>query len=364
MGRAIELARRGIGLASPNPMVGAVVVAPDGSVAGEGWHEGPGTPHAETHALLAAGDRARGGTLYVTLEPCSHQGRTPPCAPAVARAGIARVVASVRDPNAHADGSGFAMLRAANLSVDVGLMADEGARLIEAFAKAVTTGTPFVTLKMAMSLDGKVAARDGSARWVTGEAAREDVHRLRAEHDAVMVGAGTAIADEPSLTVRSVGHRGRQPIRIVVDGAGRVPPHGQLFDDAAPTWVLTSASSPQEVRRGWEATGASVWVAPGGPTVELAAFLSTWAQEEERPLRSILIEGGPTLAWSAIREGIVDRFVLYLAPKVIGGHGAPSAIGGDGIASIAEAIPLEIEAFERVGEDLRVLARPRPGRGA
>jgi diaminohydroxyphosphoribosylaminopyrimidine deaminase/5-amino-6-(5-phosphoribosylamino)uracil reductase len=179
-----------------------------------------------------------------------------------------------------------------------------------------------------------------------------------------MVGAGTAIADEPSLTVRSVDHRGRQPIRIVVDGAGRVPPRGHLFDDAAPTWVLTSASSSPEVRRGWEATGASVWVAPGGPTVKLAAILSTWAQEGERPLRSILIEGGPALAWSAIHEGIVDRLVLYLAPKVIGGHDAPSAVGGGGVASIAEAIPLEIEAVERIGDDLRVLARPGPGRGA
>ena len=161
MARALELARRGQGLASPNPLVGAVVVAPDGSVAGEGWHEGPGTPHAEIHALGAAGGRARRGTLYVTLEPCSHRGRTPPCAPAVARAGIARVVASVRDPNALVDGSGFEVLRGANVSVDVGLLAAEGSRLIEAFAKAITTGTPFVTLKVAMSLDGKVAARDG-----------------------------------------------------------------------------------------------------------------------------------------------------------------------------------------------------------
>jgi diaminohydroxyphosphoribosylaminopyrimidine deaminase/5-amino-6-(5-phosphoribosylamino)uracil reductase len=358
MAHAFELARHGRGLASPNPLVGAVVVAPDGSVAGEGWHEGPGTPHAEISALRAAGDRARGGTLYVTLEPCGHHGRTPPCAPAVARAGIARVVASVRDPNPLVDGSGLAALVAANVSVDVGLLAAEGSGLIEAFAKAITTGTPFVTLKVAMSLDGKVAARDGSSRWITGAPAREDVHRLRAEHDAVMVGAGTAIADDPSLTVRSVEHRGRQPIRIVVDGAGRMPARGRLFDGAAPIWVLTSASSSSEVRGAWEAAGASVWVAPGGPVVRLADVMPAFAEHAEQPLRSILIEGGPTLAWSAIREGIVDRFVFYVAPKVIGGQGAASAVGGDGIASIAEAVPLEIEAVDRIGEDLRVLARP------
>jgi diaminohydroxyphosphoribosylaminopyrimidine deaminase/5-amino-6-(5-phosphoribosylamino)uracil reductase len=339
-------------------MVGAVVVDRDGAAVAEGWHRGAGAPHAEADALRTAGERARGGTLYVSLEPCSHQGRTPPCVEAVIASGVARVVAPIQDPNPLVHGEGFARLRAAGVAVEVGLLADEAATLIEAFAKAVTTGTPFVTLKLAMSLDGKVAARDGTSRWITGEAARADVHRLRSEHDAVMVGAGTAVADDPALTVRLDDYRGRQPVRIVVDGAGRTPASGRIFDGSAPLWMLTSAASSTDARGAWAEAGARVVVAAGGPAVGLTRALADLGSEGT-PLRSVLIEGGPTLAWSAVREGVVDRVVIYIAPKLVGGVAAPSALGGEGIASIADAIALRIDSVAALGEDLRIVGRPR-----
>ncbi len=357
MRQAFDLALGGVGLASPNPMVGAVVADAAGAVVGTGWHAGPGTPHAEILALGEAGPRARGGTLYVTLEPCIHRGRTPPCAPAIVEAGAARVVASIRDPNPLVDGAGFGALREAGVDVQVGVLQDEGEELIEAFAKAVTTGMPFVTLKLAMSLDGKVAARDGSSRWITGQEARQDAHRLRARHDAIMVGAGTVLADDPALTVRLYGYRGRQPVRIVMDGSGRVPVDGRVFDGSAPIWIATGADSGEDVRTGWEAAGARVWMAPEPGPVALRPMLEAWAALEH-PLRSILIDGGATLAWSAAAEGIVDRFVFYVAPTLIGGSAAPSALGGAGIATLADALQVQVERVERVGADLKVVARP------
>jgi diaminohydroxyphosphoribosylaminopyrimidine deaminase/5-amino-6-(5-phosphoribosylamino)uracil reductase len=366
MGRALELARRGLGLASPNPMVGAVVVDASGAIAGEGWHEGPGTPHAERVALTQAGTRAAGGTLYVTLEPCNHQGRTPPCAPAVVEAGITRVVASVADPNPSVAGGGFEILRAAGLEVLTGVEAEPGARLIEAFAKSATQGMPWVTLKIAMSLDGRVAAADGSSRWITGEEARADGHRLRSEHDAIIVGAGTVIADDPSLTVRLAGYGGRQPIRLMFDSAGRTPATAALFDGAAPTWIATTGRTPLETVEAWRAAGATV-LAPGDATLDrdgrvpVGPILSALAANDP-PIRSALLEGGPTLAWSAVRAGVVDRFVVYVAPKLIGGVGAPGALGGDGVGSILDAVPVEIESIDRIGRDIRIVARPRKER--
>src|SRR2546429_5521453 len=307
MRRALELASAGLGLASPNPMVGAVLVQ-DGRIVGEGWHEGPGTDHAETMALAAAGREARGATLYVTLEPCSHHGRTPPCAPAVVAGGVTRVVASVRDPNPLMDGRGFEVIRGAGIRVDVGVQADRAERLIEGFAKAVRTGMPFVTLKMAASLDGRVAARDGSSRWVSGQEARRDVHRMRAASDAIVVGAGTAILDDPSLTVRIEGYRGRQPLRVVIDGSGRLPAAGRLFDGAAPALIATTRVATAEIRDAWLAAGAEIHVMRDGDEGSaLCAFLRDLGTGAHQ-VRSVLIEGGPTLAWSAVRAGVVDRF--------------------------------------------------------
>ncbi|HSJ50599.1 MAG TPA: bifunctional diaminohydroxyphosphoribosylaminopyrimidine deaminase/5-amino-6-(5-phosphoribosylamino)uracil reductase RibD [Actinomycetota bacterium] len=352
--RAIALAERGRGMVSPNPMVGAVVVDPGGRIVGEGWHEGAGLPHAEVVALEQAGEAARGATLYTSLEPCSHFGRTPPCVQAIVSGGIARVVAAVRDPNPVVDGRGFQELRAAGVEVRDGVLAAEAIRQNEAFAKHVRTGLPFVVWKMAASLDGKVAARDGSSRWITGEAARADVHRLRAWSDAIVVGARTAIVDDPSLTVRQPGYRGRPPLRVLVDARGRVPATGDLFDGSAPTLVATTEIAPQERRTEWALAGAEVVVhEPEGEGVPLGALA---ADLGKRDVQGVLLEGGPTLAFAAVEEGLVDRVIVYLAPKLIGGVEAPTVLGGRGFAPIANAVPLTIRSFDLLGPDLKVEA--------
>lgn len=351
--RALALAERGRGLVSPNPMVGAVVVS-EGRIVGEGHHEGPGLPHAEVVALREAGEAARGATLHVTLEPCDHQGRTGPCTEAIADAGIARVVAAMRDPNPIVNGRGFERLRSAGIEVREGVHREEAERLNEAFAKHVRTGVPFVVWKMAASLDGKVASRDGTSRWITSEAARADVHRLRAAADAIVVGAGTVLADDPSLTVRMPGYGGRPPMRVLVDGRGRVPASGDLFTDEAPTLVATTHLAPEDRRREWEAAGAEVLVYEAeGDGVPLGRLMDDLGK---RDVQGVLLEGGPTLAWSAVQEGVVDKVVVYLAPKLIGGRDAPTVLGGRGFAPIASAMGLRVRDFDRVGEDLKVEA--------
>jgi diaminohydroxyphosphoribosylaminopyrimidine deaminase / 5-amino-6-(5-phosphoribosylamino)uracil reductase len=353
MERAIELARRGSGLVSPNPMVGAVVVS-DGAIVGEGSHEGPGLPHAEVVALDRAGERARGATLFTSLEPCDHYGRTPPCTEAIVRAGIARVVSATRDPNPVVDGQGVRSLRARGVEVVEGIREAESLRLNAGFAKHVRTGMPFVIWKAAASLDGKVAARDGSSRWITGEAARADVHRLRAWADAIVVGAGTALADDPELTVRDPDYRGRPPLRVLVDARGRVGPSGDLFDDQAPTLVATTELASMKARDAWREAGAEVLVMEtDGEGVGLTALMGDLGK---RDLQGVLLEGGPTLAWSAVEEGLVDTIVLYLSPKLLGGRDAPTVLDGRGFAPIGQALPMRISSVERVGEDLRVEA--------
>jgi len=353
MERAIELARRGSGMVSPNPMVGAVVVS-DGAVVGEGSHEGPGLPHAEVVALDRAGERARGATLFTSLEPCDHHGRTPPCTDAIVRAGIARVVSATRDPNPMVDGRGVRSLRARGVEVVEGIREAESLRLNAGFTKHVRTGMPFVIWKAAASLDGKVAARDGSSRWITGDAARADVHRLRAWADAIVVGAGTALADDPELTVRDPDYRGRPPLRVLVDARGRVGPSGDLFDDQAPTLVATTELAPTKARDAWREAGAEVLVMESdGEGVGLTALMGDLGK---RDLQGVLLEGGPTLAWSAVQEGLVDTIVLYLSPKLLGGRDAPTVLDGRGFAPIGQALPMRIRSVERVGEDLRVEA--------
>ncbi|HEY6679140.1 MAG TPA: bifunctional diaminohydroxyphosphoribosylaminopyrimidine deaminase/5-amino-6-(5-phosphoribosylamino)uracil reductase RibD [Actinomycetota bacterium] len=351
--RALGLAERGRGLTSPNPLVGAVVVA-EGRILGQGFHEGPGRPHAEIVALEEAGEGARGATLYTTLEPCDHFGRTPPCTRAIARAGVARVVSAMGDPNPVVDGRGFAALEAAGIEVRSGVLAHDAMRLNEAYVKHVRTGLPFVTWKMAASLDGKVASRDGTSRWITGEAARVDVHRLRAAADAILVGAGTALVDDPSLTVRDPRYTGRPPLRVLVDARGRVPETGDLFDAAAPTMVATTSLAPRERREAWRSRGAEVVeYEPEGGGVPLTQLLSDLGK---RDVQGVLLEGGPTLAWSMVEDRAVDKVVVYLAPKLIGGQDAPGVLGGRGFAPIAQAMQLCIASFDLVGEDLRVEA--------
>ena len=356
MRRALALAERGWGRVSPNPMVGAVVVR-DGRVVGEGWHEGPGLPHAEIMALREAGaDAARGATVVCTLEPCDHTGRTAPCTQALIEAGVARVVAATGDPNPLVDGAGFARLRAAGVEVVHGPLAAEARRLNEAFERHVMTGLPFVTLKSAATLDGKTAAADGSSKWITGEAARADVQRLRAGADAIVVGSRTVIADDPALTVRDPAFAdARPPLRVVVDSRGAIAADARLFDGAAPTVVATSERAPSARVAEWTAAGAEVLTldldASGG--VSLLGLMTTLGK---RDVQGVLVEGGATLAWSVVRDGLADKVVLYVTPRLVGGVKAPGVLGGAGFAPIAESLALEFSAITRLGPDLKVEA--------
>jgi diaminohydroxyphosphoribosylaminopyrimidine deaminase/5-amino-6-(5-phosphoribosylamino)uracil reductase len=359
--RALELAARGQGTTSPNPMVGAVLVR-DGRVVGEGFHRVPGDPHAETLALRSAGPLAAGATCYVTLEPCVHHGRTPPCADALIGAGVARVVAAIRDPDANVDGRGFERLRAAGVAVEVG----EGARAAEvqnaAFLVHRRLGRPRVTLKAAASLDGKVAAPDGTSQWITGEAARADGHRLRAVADAVAVGAGTAAADDPRLTARLPGWHGRQPLRVLVDATGRTPAGGHLFDGEAPTLVATTALTPPASVKAWSEAGAEVLTCPpepaatGEPGVDLAFLARALG---DRGVLELLVEGGPRLQASFWSAGLADRIVWYLAPLVIGGDGARGLLPAAGASTLTAARAVEVESVQRLGADLRIVGYPR-----
>jgi diaminohydroxyphosphoribosylaminopyrimidine deaminase / 5-amino-6-(5-phosphoribosylamino)uracil reductase len=354
MRRAIALADRGLGTCSPNPAVGCVVLDAAGEMAGEGFFERPGQPHAEVHALRAAGRRARGGTAVVTLEPCNHQGRTPPCREALIDSGVARVVYAVAEPiTGHAGGA--AALRAAGIEVEGGVLEEAAARGNEAWLLSVRLRRPFVTWKYAASLDGRVAARDGSSRWVTGEESRADAHRLRARSDAVMVGSGTVRADDPHLAARGEP-AGHQPLRVVVDTAARTPPTARILDGAAPTLVAVAADADAAQLEG-RAAVARLPRSTGG--LDLAALLQLLF---EREVRSILLEGGPTLAASFLAEGLVDRVVGYLAPLVIGGGGLP-ALAGPGAASIGDARRLRLDEVVRLGADLRLTARPLPAEG-
>jgi diaminohydroxyphosphoribosylaminopyrimidine deaminase / 5-amino-6-(5-phosphoribosylamino)uracil reductase len=354
MRRALELATRGWGRVSPNPLVGCVLVR-DGRVVGEGWHEGPGTEHAEAMALRLAGDRAAGAAAFVTLEPCDHHGRTPPCARALVAAGVEAVIAATRDPNPIVDGSGFRTLREAGLTVEEGLLADDAIGQNLAFRTHVRSGRPFVVLKMASSLDGKAAARDGSSTWISGEEARADVQRLRAWSDAIVVGSGTALADDPRLTVRDPAQASaRPPLRVIVDPSGRVPGDSRAFDAAAPTLVATTELASPSRRQEWVDAGADVAIVDHDETgVSLPALMGVLGK---RDVQGVLVEGGPTLAWSAIRDGVVDQIVLYLAPIVIGGADAPGWLAGVGAPTLAKASPADIVSMERIGRDLKVVA--------
>ena len=329
MARARELADGVLGTTSPNPAVGAVVLAADGTPVGEGATAPPGGPHAEVRALEQAGERARGGTAVVTLEPCAHTGRTGPCADALLAAGVARVVVAVPEPTQLA-GGGVDRLRAAGVDVELGVdrqAAEEGA--LAAWLTGVRERRPFVVWKVAGTLDGRVAAADGSSRWVTGPEARAAVHRLRVTCDAVVVGSGTALADDPQLTVRDADGRdaARQPLRVVLDRRGRLPRTARVLDDAAPTLVSAAA----------------------GPRELLDELFG-------RDVRRVLLEGGPTLAAAFLRDGLVDEAVVHLAPKLLGA-GAP-LVGDLGITGIGDALTLTVTGLTRLGGDVEIRLRP------
>ncbi len=354
MARALELAARGRGLTSPNPMVGAVVVT-GGAMVGEGFHAGAGGAHAEVIALGAAGGRARGATLYVTLEPCNHQGRTPPCAPAVIAAGVTRVVSAVRDPNPRVPGGGAEALRAAGVDVSVGVREDEARDLNRAFFTAMARHRPHVTLKAAMTLDGKIAAHDGASRWITGEAARREAHRLRSESDAVVVGIGTALADDPALDVRLGRPWPREPWRVVVDSQARLPRTARVLTAGTPARALVAVTdaAPAERVAALEATGATVLAckSAGGHVdlVDLAGRLFSL------DVIALLVEGGAELNAGFLAADLVDRVAVFVAPKLVGGRGAPTPVGGPGRA-LGDAVALTRASGRVVGDDWLVEA--------
>jgi diaminohydroxyphosphoribosylaminopyrimidine deaminase/5-amino-6-(5-phosphoribosylamino)uracil reductase len=333
-------------------MVGAVLMK-DGAVVGEGYHRVAGGPHAEVLALAAAGDAARQATCYVSLEPCCHYGRTPPCTGALIEAGVSRVVAAMADPFPRVAGGGLAELQAAGIAVDVGVLEKEARRLNEAYLKYVTRRLPFVTLKMAMTLDGKIATATGDSRWVTGEAARRAVHRWRSEHAAVMIGIGTALADDPLLTARIP--RGRNPTRVVVDARAELPLNsqiGQTLHDV-PTLLAVSVAAAADRCQSWEKAGARVLRFPEFEgRVDLRSLLSELARLE---VASVLVEGGAELAASLIRAGLVDRVAFFLAPKLVGGRNAPGPVGGAGLARMADAVPVHELTVRRFGTDIALL---------
>ena len=351
LGRALVLAARGRGRVSPNPLVGAVVADRSGAIVGEGWHRRLGGPHAEVEALRAAGESARGGTLYCNLEPCSFHGRTPPCAEAVAAAGVLRVVCALQDPDPRVDGRGFQQLRESGIRVEVGVRAAEAEEQNAAYLHHRRTGRPLVVLKLGQSLDGRIAAASGASRWITGEPARRHAHRWRSWTDAVAVGAGTVIADDPELTVRHV--RGRDPRPLVVDGGLRCPPSAKAFGGRMPI-LATAASAPEPERTRFTRRGVEVWTLPDkSGTFELGEL---WARAGEAGLTSVLVEGGRGLAGAALRARSVDRVMIYIAPRLLGGD-ALAGIGELGLDSLAETPRLERVRTRRLGEDLLYTGR-------
>lgn len=346
MRRAIELARAPA-FTSPNPRVGAVIFK-DGVIIGEGAHEGAGSPHAEVIALERAGD-ASGATCYVSLEPCAHHGRKPPCAPALVEAGITQVVASVQDPDDRVQGKGFDYLREHGVDVIVGVLEREASDVNAAFLHHRRTGRSLVTVKLALTLDGRMAAPDGSSMWITGDDARREVHRRRREVDAVMVGAGTVVADDPSLTVREVTSD-RQPARVIVDSSGRVQPIAKVFAPGAEVIVATTDAAPHDRQTAWKEAGAEVVVLPktdGG--IDLNALIAELARRE---WLEVMCEGGGALATSLLRDGLADQLELYYGAVVVG-RGGPD-IGDIGVAALAAAPRFRLVSTDVFGNDVRV----------
>lgn len=360
MWAALGLARRGLGNVWPNPAVGCVIVK-DGRVVARGWTQPGGRPHAETEALARAGEAARGGTAYVTLEPCCHWGRTPPCADALIAAGLRRVVVGVEDPDPRVAGGGVARLRHAELTVDVGLCEAEAAEVNAGFFSRVRLGRPLVTLKLATSLDGRIATASGESRWITGPAARDRTHRLRAEHDAILVGTGTALADDPQLTCRLPGLEHRSPVRIVLDRQLRLPLSARLIAEArqVPTWLITPLSGDPGKQQ--QLRGAGVEIIDGAPDaggqLDLAAALRRLG---ERGLTRLLVEGGGRLAAALLRAGLVDRLVWLHAPLLLGGDGVP-AVGTLGYGALDAAPRFDLLSTEIIGADVLTTFAARRG---
>lgn len=356
MKRALELAVKAMGRTSPNPLVGCVIVK-DEQIVGEGYHLKAGTPHAEVHALVAAGDQARDATAYVTLEPCSHFGRTPPCAEALILAGIKRVVVAMQDPNPLVSGRGIARLREVGIQVDVGLMFLEASLINEVFVKVITTGLPFVVYKTAMTLDGKIATETGDSRWVSSEVSRQYVHHLRDRYDVILAGSETVLHDDPALTCRLP--MGEDPVRLIVDGKLRLAENAQVLSSSthSPCVIATTqAASHAKIERLNNLAGVEVWQYDTPRHVPLEKLMRDLV---DRGWTSVLLEGGGGLAGTLIKDQLVDKLDFFIAPKLVGGHG-PSPLSGLHIECMAEAIALQDLQLDIVSGDLHVTGYINP----
>ncbi|AER33728.1 MULTISPECIES: bifunctional diaminohydroxyphosphoribosylaminopyrimidine deaminase/5-amino-6-(5-phosphoribosylamino)uracil reductase RibD [Pantoea] len=361
MARALELARRGRFTTTPNPNVGCVIVR-DGQIVGEGWHQRAGEPHAEVHALRMAGDRARGATAYVTLEPCSHHGRTPPCCDALIAAGVTRVVAAMQDPNPQVAGRGLHRLHQAGIEVSHGLMMQEAEALNRGFLKRMRTGFPWIQLKLGASLDGRTAMASGESQWITSPAARRDVQRLRAQSSAILSSSATVLADNPSLTVRwseldSESQRLvdeaelRQPVRVIVDSQNRVTPDHKLIEQLGETWLMRQ----QVDDRHWPETVTQIPVPLRDSQLDLVALMMVLGQ---RQINSVWVEAGATLAGALIQAGLVDELIVYVAPKLLG-NDARGLCQLAGLTQLADAPVFAFRDIRQVGDDVRLTLTPQ-----
>lgn len=359
MRRALELAARGVGLVSPGPLVGCAIVNDRQQFVGEGFYVYDEVKHAETIALEQAGEAARDATAYISLEPHAHQGRTAPCTDALIKAGVKRVVAPIEDPNPKVSGRGFAHLRDAGIEVCTGLLAEEATQLNEAYIHFMRTGRPFVHLKMAVSLDGKVATATGESRWITGEAARARAHEMRHQYDAIMVGGRTARIDDPLLTDRSGRRRRRPLVRVVIEQYLRTPPESQLAQttDAAPVIIFACDAESDSLDALRE---RGVEVVAQGSALDVASVLDDLGK---RSLQSVLVEGGPSLGALLLEAGLVDKVTFFIAPMLIGGQDAPSAIAGAGAEKITEAVRLERIEIRQHADDVEITGYPRKQSG-
>lgn len=358
---ALDLAASARGNTNPNPLVGAVIVK-DGVIVGTGLHRKAGEPHAEVHAFRMAGEHAKGATLYVTLEPCSHFGKTPPCANLVKESEVSRVVVAMQDPNPTVAGKGIQLLRDASIEVEVGVLEEQSRRLNERFIHNMLTKRPFVISKYAMTLDGKIAAHTGHSKWVTGAEAREDVHHIRHEVDAILVGVGTVIADNPSLTTRLNNRQGKNPIRIIMDSSLRTPAHANVLNvEEAQTIIVCSEEVKQEQISAFEAKG--VTVLPVRRDSEGLHIDDMLEKLYVLGITDILVEGGSAINASFLQSAAIDKYVIYVAPKVLGGRLSLTPIAGYNAATMDEAWDVEFDSFNKLGQDLRIIAYPKKGEG-
>jgi diaminohydroxyphosphoribosylaminopyrimidine deaminase / 5-amino-6-(5-phosphoribosylamino)uracil reductase len=359
MQRALTLAARGLETTDPNPRVGCVIAA-RGRISGEGWHERAGEAHAEVAALRAAGGQAAGATVYVTLEPCSHHGRTPPCTEALIAARVARVVYAIADPNPQVNGRGAALLRAAGITVEAGLLQDEARELNAGFIKRMQHGRPLVRVKLAMSLDGRTALDNGASRWITGEAAREDVQHWRARSSAILTGIGTVLADDPRLNVRladeAPGHARRQPLRVILDARLRMPADARLFGIGGDVLILTALATADAARAAeLTARGARIESLPA--VADRLALQSVIERLGELEANEVLVEAGATLAGELLRESLVDELLVYIAPRLLGPT-ARALVELPQVTELTDAPAFTLIDMQQLGEDVRLRLRP------